>query len=329
MKALVFFIILSAAHLEANMLHHQAPFMQEWKEENLNPFDELILSWNAERPNKGKFLFYVRVKTKEWSPWLLYALWGHEGQSSFSSADEDTAVKVYQDTLEMMKGKATAFQIKVVPQEGAHLSSIYGLHVYINSGKGSQKTAPSLTSITLKVPGLSQMALDHVRHADLCSPTSTTAVTRYLANDDTIDPLFFAEHVWDSGFDIFGNWVFNVAQASTYLGNRWSCWVERLQGFNDIHCYINQGTPVIVSVRGPLPGSAQAYAKGHLLVVMGYDSINQRVICMDPAFPQDHETHVSYALSDFMEAWSRRGNVAYIFTNPSFQKLENCQKTSK
>ncbi|HRD56134.1 MAG TPA: hypothetical protein PLC42_07035 [Parachlamydiaceae bacterium] len=40
------------------MMHRQAPIMQEWKEENLDPFDELIISWNADRPSKGKFLFY-------------------------------------------------------------------------------------------------------------------------------------------------------------------------------------------------------------------------------------------------------------------------------
>lgn len=77
---------------------------------------------------------------------------------------------------------------------------------------------------------------------------------------------------------------------------------------------MKQGTPVIVSVRGPLTGSARPYAKGHLLVVIGYDSLNQKVICMDPAFPKDSETHVSYGLSDFVQAWNRRGNVAYVFT---------------
>lgn len=313
----LFLAILKLANLEAYVMHQKGPVVHEWKEENLSPFDELMVSWNSIRPIEGKFLFYVSVKTDQWSPWLLYASWGSDGQSSFLSTTEVTPVKSYQDALEIMEGKkATAFQVKIVTEGGANLSSIHGLHVYTNSDKFKelQKADPSLTSIYLKVPGLSQMALNHVRHADLCSPTSTTAVTRYLSNNYTIDPLFFAQEVWDSGFDIFGNWVFNVAQASTHLGDRWNCWVERLKGFNDIHSHINQGTPVIVSVRGPLPGSAQPYAKGHLLAVIGYDSLNKKVICMDPAFPTDGDTHVSYTLSDFVQAWSRRGNIAYIFT---------------
>lgn len=320
MKSLTYclFLVISIfSNLNASMVHRQSPIMHEWKEENLNPFDELMISWNAIRPSEGKFYFYVSVKTDTWSPWLLYASWGSEGQSSFLSTTKEAPVKVYQDALEIIDGKkATGFQIKIHTEGNANLSGVHGLHVYINGDKSQelQETDPSLTSLYLNVPGLSQMALNHARHADLCSPTSTTAVTQYLANDCTIDPIFFAQQSWDSGFDIFGNWVFNIAQASTHLGNGWSCWVERLNGFNDIYSHLKQGAPVIVSVRGPLPGSALPYAKGHLLVVTGYDSLNQKVICMDPAFPTNNETYVSYPLSDFVQAWSRRGNVAYIFT---------------
>lgn len=320
MKPLIFclfMLLLDIAPVKAHMTHQHAPIEQEWKEENVTPFDELILSWDALRPIKGKFLFYVSVKINEWSPWLLYASWGSDGQSSFLSTADNCPVKVYQDALEVMEGKkATAFQIKIATEGGASLNTVHGLHVYTNRDKGlaPQKLLSSLSSIYLKVPGLSQMTLDHIRHTDLCSPTSTTAVTRYLSNDHAIDPLDFAQKVWDSGFDIYGNWVFNAANASANLGCQWSCWVERLNGFDTIYHRLAQGTPVVVSVRGPLPGSALPYAKGHLLAVIGYDPSNQKVICMDPAFPTDSETHVAYDLSDFVQAWSRRGNIAYIFT---------------
>jgi hypothetical protein len=309
-------MLLTMLQLEAHMLHQAAPIKQEWQEENLSPFDELMLSWNANRPEEGKFLFYISVKTDDWSPWLLYASWGSEGQSSFQSAEQKFSVKSYQDAVEVIDGKkATAFRIKVLTEGQAQLNYIHGLHVYTNSDKVTIQAADFslLPSVDLKVHGISQMALQHPRNADLCSPTSTTAVTRYLSNDDTIDPRDFAKHVWDGGFDIFGNWVFAVGQASTHLGNKWDCWVERLRGFLDIHQHLMQGTPVVVSVRGPLPGSAKPYAKGHLLAVIGYDAVNQKVMCMDPAFPADLETHVSYNLSDFVQAWGRRGNIAYVF----------------
>jgi hypothetical protein len=106
------------------MTHHKSPIVQEWKEENLNPFDELMISWNAIRPSEGKFLFYVSVKTATWSPWLLYASWGNDGQSSFSSTTKEAPVKVYQDALEVIEGKkATGFQIKITTEGNANLSS--------------------------------------------------------------------------------------------------------------------------------------------------------------------------------------------------------------
>lgn len=313
-----FFTCLHLFKVEAYMTHQRA-IQKEWKEENTFPFDELMISWNAPRPSEGKYLFYVSVKTNEWSPWLLYASWGSDGQASFHSKTSDDSIRVYQDALEVVEAKgATGFQIKVVPEGNAASDLIHGLHVYTNGGGQKELSLePSechLTSVYLPVKGLSQITLKHIRHMHLCSPTSTTAAVRYLSNNPEIDPLHFAQNVWDAGFDIFGNWVFNVAHAAAILGPAWDCWVERLSGFDDIHRLLHQGTPVVVSVRGPLPGSALPYSQGHLMVVIGYDSEQKKVICMDPGFPSDEETVIRYDLSDFDQAWKRRGRVAYIYT---------------
>lgn len=296
---------------------HQTQINKNWKEENLSPFDELMVSWNAARPTDGAYHFYVSVKTDEWSPWMLYASWGSEGQSSFSAKNQEGSVRVFQDALEVVKGeKASGFQIKIVPEGNALLENVYGLHVYMNSERLQEPKESSsyFQEIYLQVPGLSQMTLNHPRHADLCSPTSSTAVSRYLSKNKAIDPVSFANSAFDHGFDLFGNWVLNVAQASSELGREWSCWVERLSGFEEIYHRLHQGTPVIVSVRGPLAGSALPYAKGHLMVVIGYEPLQKRVLCMDPAFSSDEQTHVFYDLSDFVQAWNRRGRVAYIFS---------------
>ena len=68
-----------------------------------------------------------------------------------------------------------------------------------------------------------------------------------------------------------------------------------------------------VSQERPLQGSALPYTQGHLMVVIGFDAVNERVLCMDPAFPTNKETLTSYPLQDFIVAWSRRGFIAYIF----------------
>jgi hypothetical protein len=296
-------------NLEARMDHcNQA--------EEIPPFNELMFSWNAKRPSDGKYLFYVRVKLDEWSPWLLYASWGSDGQIGYLNTTTDAPVRVYQDAVEVLEEKkATGFQIKVVPEGTASVGDVYSLHVYTNSDQlqEPQQMHGDASAICLPLKGLSQITLDHARHMDLCSPTSTAAVVRYLTEGKAVDPLQFAQSAWDGGFDIYGNWVFNVAQASAELGPTWSCWVERLHGFGNIYTRLQQGTPVVVSVRGPLTGSALPYAKGHLLVVIGYDPLQQKVICMDPAFSSDDQTQVSYDFSEFIQAWCRRGRVAYIF----------------
>lgn len=308
-------VFLCLIGLEAAMFHNHTG-LEEWREENTAPFDELILTWNGSRPVDGKYLIYVSLKTDEWSPYLLYGLWGEKEQSSFLSEMEGCPIRSHQDIVGVKNGgKATGFQIKIAPEHGAAMQPLRSLHVFTNSHL-QQPTVEdeAFSSVHLHVKGLSQRTLPHPRAMDLCSPASTTAVIRYLLNKDSLDPVLFAERSWDHGFDIFGNWVLNVAESSSELGDQWDCWVGRLSGFRDIHECLCRNTPVVVSVRGPLIGSALPYAKGHLLVVIGYDNVAKRVLCMDPAFPTDEETLVSYPFKDFMEAWKRRGCFSYCWS---------------
>lgn len=262
------------------------------------PFRELMCSWNGKRP-ENPTLIEVRLYTHEWSPWFPYASWGKNTQKSF--AKQEGLVQVYQDVASVLEGFATGFEVR---------GEIERLHVFTDGeNRASKVSLPD--ALFLPVIGLSQMTLAHERNCDLCSPTSVAAVLRYLCNKG--DPLEIATQVYDQKFHIFGNWVLNVAEAAAILGPTWDVWVERLTSFESLAKYLAQNTPVIVSVRGPLPGSALPYAKGHLLVVTGYDLPLQKVFCMDPAFPNDAQTLVSYHLTDFITAWSRRGNLAYLF----------------
>lgn len=314
--ALVYLMMFSLG--EASMFHQIPwnPSQNVWEQKEMAPFTEMILSWNAKRPRQGEYLIYVKVKTPTWSPWLLYACWGAEEQTSFHNTTEQAPVRVYQDAVELLAGnQATGFQVKVEANEGASLQDFYSIHVYTNGKEASSQSFPNeVDTIQLPVAGLSQMTLAHVRSKDLCSPTSTASVVRYLSQKKTVDPVSFAQNVWDKNFNIFGNWVLNVAQASHELGPNWHCWVQRLDHFMDIYSQLRQGFPVVVSVRGPLSGSALPYAQGHLITVIGYDVKQRQVICMDPAFPSDEKTLVGYPLSEFVEAWSRRGKIAYLFT---------------
>lgn len=287
-----------------------------WENTEVIPFDELIVSWNAMRPQYGAFVISVSIKKEEWTPWFSYAYWGSSTQWGGDTRSEAHSVEIEQDILSILKGgKATGFRVRVEAVEGASLDEFYALHACASRIHELTSSEVIMTgpSIDLKVPLVSQMALQHVRKRDMCSPTSTSAAISYLLKKNRLDPVAFALHSHDDMHDIFGNWVLNTAHAASVMGKDWNCWVQRLKGFNGIYRKLQEGTPVVVSVRGPLTGSAVPNTSGHLMVVKGYRAADNHVLCMDPGFPDDKSTEVSYKLTEFLEAWSRRRYVAYVF----------------
>ena len=235
-------------------------------------------------------------------------------------------IQVYQDAVEVLQdNKASGFKIRITTNENASLDGFRTLHISaINRRTHSVGFVPmEYVSVNLKVKGLSQIALPDERHLRLCSPTSTTAVINFLSDPLDLSPIEFANSVVDSAFDIYGNWILNTAQASHVLGKPWHCFVARLTTFNQIIEQLKKGYPVVVSIKGPLKGSALPYESGHLVVVTGYDSEHQEVFCMDPAFPADDLTHVKYPLNEFLTAWSRRQGIAYIFDLETVVQVDN------
>jgi Peptidase_C39 like family len=286
-----------------------------WEETNVLPFTELILSWSAQRPQEGHYLFQMSfLFSSEESPWLNYAYWGKSDQRTFNH--ELSTLRIYQDLAETLEGQqAIGFRVRVLANEGANLNNVRALHVCLTNLHTHQHDFDSNPlSIDLEISGLSQMVLPNERHLRLCSPVSSTAAIRYLQKNATLCPLKFANRVWDSHFDIYGNWVLNTAQASHELGDGWQCYVSRLNSFSEILENLHKKYPVVVSVKGPLAGSALPYASGHLIVVKGYEPSTRRVLCMDPGFPEDSLTSVSYDLDDFLVAWNRRKGLAYLFS---------------
>lgn len=298
-----------------------------WEEHDTMPFDELIISWNMMRPQYGEFKIQTSVKiANEWSPWFLYASWASNGQKGGNVSTGEHPIQIQQDLLQIVGGsKAEGFRILIEASEGALIEECYSIHACISSIADlfPESNAKNPYHIDLKVPLISQMMLPHPRHRDMCSAVATSSAISYLLNKNRIDPIFFALQARDEAFDVFGNWALNTAHASAVLGKNWQCWVQRLRGFDEIYAKLYAGIPVVVSVRGPLTGSASPYNQGHLLTVKGYLPKEKKVLCMDPAFPEDAATNVSYDLQDFMEAWSRRQYIAYVFQRQESKNLSN------
>jgi len=86
-----------------------------WEETAVSPFNELIISWNALRPQSGKYRIEASIKSEgAWSPWILYAEWGAKDQKTFTSKPAKSAAFSYQDCISLEEGRlADGFRIRV------------------------------------------------------------------------------------------------------------------------------------------------------------------------------------------------------------------------
>lgn len=316
---IVTFLVFLTFQSQASELYHRQLCAEHaesiWEETAVVPFDELILSWDATRPEQGYYLFEISALIDGWSPWLNYAFWGANNQYTFN--EKKANVQTFQDAFEISNGQfARGFRVRITAKEGASLEKVRGLHACLTNrtkhGVEPQVANDKAILVSLDVPRTSQIVLPDERHMRLCSPTSTTAVINFHKEGTKLSPTDFANRVVDTAFDIYGNWILNTAQAAHELGDPWGCFVVRLTSFDQVIDQLLASCPVVVSVRGPLAGSAMPYEAGHLLVVKGYNSATREVLCMDPAFATNAQTVVAYPLDGFVNAWARRQGIAYV-----------------
>lgn len=284
-------------------------------------FNQLVFSWNAFMPEQGDFTFLVRVHyadINKWSEWHRMAEWGEHGCKTFSGKHAD-GLKYAHVRLELPKNRyANGFQIKVISKNGAPLSLIKMLSVSISNITLFEHEQASAYhnhgSIHIDgVPAWSQMILDHPDARVLCSPTAMCVQASYLAGIE-FDPLDFAQGVYDNGLKVYGSWPCNTAYAFHATDGAIFFHVQRLSDFNELLSYLKKDIPVVVSVRGSLPGAPKAYPGGHLLTVVGYDAKKQRVLCHDSAvIPEIHGSILKgYPLSAFLEAWENSHRLSYL-----------------
>jgi hypothetical protein len=285
---------------------------------NVPGFSQLIFSWNAIRPSAGYFSFAVQVRegrSKKWGKWHHMVDWGATMQKSHLSSSDGHSKYVHV-RLETESGKkADAFRIKIIGLEGAGKDCIKMVAV---STADYEQFKPELLdkldilpSVLVKgVPKFSQFKLDHPENRRLCSPTSCTMMTSFLRGEH-IDPIDFADNVFDYGLEIFGSWPFNMAHAFEQCLGSHCFFTTRLNAFADIHKQLMQGIPVAVSIRGSLDGAPKVYDDGHLLVIVGWDAHKKMVVCHDPAFDNDIAVLKHYPAKSFIRAWECSRRLAY------------------
>lgn len=282
-------------------------------------FSQLIFSWNAMRPEQGHFRFMVQARDKatgRWGKWHTMVDWGSSVQRSYSSKEKHAHYNYVR--FDLNNGHyADAFRIKVAAVNHADLSLIKSLAVNVSNlrmfmSERGRKSLHRLPSIHVpEVPKISQRLIDHPDNGGMCSPTSCAMMAAYFMQA-SIDPLQFASNVYDQGLGVYGSWSMNVAHAYEQCEGKVLFAAARLASFKQLHQHLERGIPVVVSVRGTIKGAPKTYDKGHLLLVVGFDAHDRKVICHDPAWFSHEETEQRYPLDSFIGAWEASRRLAYI-----------------
>ena len=296
-----------------------------WISSKKDSFTELILSWNALRPKKGKYSFFVSLKHNKWSPWYKLSEWGVKTQQTFVNS-RVPLIHTKHVRMVLTRGKKSKFfRIKVVAENGADLRNLKALFVNTCDMTKFCKFKPNLKNSTTYIKGFprqSQMVVGHPRFRDICSPTSLSMILDYYLNPQYSLPKIggltsfvsnFAELVHDDSYlDIYGNWILNSAQVFDSSNGKIFCRTQRLNDFDELYNYVKNKIPVAVSVRGKLRGGRKSYDNGHFIVVIGWSQKKKAVICVDPAFLSSKKTLKAYHLNDFLTAWGKSRNLSYI-----------------
>lgn len=309
--------VFSSSEQELNSVKTEIIFSKH----DVPSFSQLIFGWNAFRPltKGGYYSFHAKVRnahTKKWGKWHRMVHWGSGIQRSFQSKSDGSS-RYEHVRLEMDRNKlADAFSIKIQAHGSASLAD---LHAFTATTADLSAFKSEIVDAEIKnlpsvhvpeVPRLSQFKIKHEDNHKMCSPTSSTMLINYF-NVEQANPLHFAKDSFDSGLGVYGSWPLNMAHAFDLCGGSILFYPTRLNSFVELHAQLERGIPVVVSVRGKLPGAAKPYAGGHLLVVVGWDKTKQEVICHDPAFKTHRSTLKRYPIRKFLHAWERSHRLVY------------------
>ena len=281
-------------------------------------FTQLVFSWNALRPQEGYFSFYVQVRdaqNRRWGAWHHMADWGADVQKTYLSKSDGVSCFVHV-RLEMdNKRCADGFRIKIVPHKNASLSLVHSCAAALsdfNMFKPESVMAGDLHSVHIEgIPLIAQFALEHEDNGRICSPVSCTMLTHYVTGNYK-DPLDFALKSFDAGLEAYGSWPCNTAHAFEECNGTMHFFVRRMNSFVELHEQLYKGMPVVVSVRGSLPGALKSFPHGHLVVVVGWDNEKREVLCHDPAAESDERVFKRYPLADFLRAWECSHRLCYV-----------------
>jgi hypothetical protein len=311
---------------------------------------ELIASWNATTP-PGTWVEVAMAGQTDLgttTKWYVLGRWsggddtaaGDIHRTSVPSQGDtngyvavDTFVAATGRTLDSWQLKVSLYRLSGTTQSPV-VRSVGAVASHLPDDKKVPVSRPGgAAGRVLDVPTYSQET--HIGHYPQwdgggeawCSATSTAMVLDYYAAGPTaaetawVDPAdadpqvdHSARSVFDYAYDGAGNWPFN----SAYAGTRGlDAFVTRLRSLTEAEQFIKAGIPLIASLsfkKGDLPGAGYG-TNGHLMVIVGFDSVGN-VVVNDPAshlIASNDEVRTTYPRAAFENAWvPHSGGLVYV-----------------
>ncbi|MEZ6189493.1 MAG: C39 family peptidase, partial [Planctomycetota bacterium] len=258
----------------------------------------------------------VRVRSAgTFGPWIDWGRYGagEDLPRSATTRLEGAAVNV--DLLEL-SAPADALELRLTLEGGARLRRV-ALALWTQGERGPEpERAPDAEWIN-PAPERSQKLAPEALRPRICSPTSLSMVLGRWGH--AIAPADLAARVYDRGADLYGNWSFNVAAASTFGLQATVC---RLGSMAELEAWLRAGVPVVLSHRyrrGELSHPAVHETTGHLIAAVGVDPQGD-VWVHDPAgLPGDEASPVRrvYKRAELAQTWLKNGDgVCYVVHPP-------------
>jgi hypothetical protein len=238
------------------------------------PWDQLIVSWNADAPKSTSMEVWVRGgDLHSWTHWYCMGDWSAAGPPAVRTSrkgQKDADGQVKTDTL-ILKHCVSCFQVRVV-MSGPVTLHFLGVSLTDSHAKPSPR-APNRQAWgrQLSVPAVSQLAVPGGE--GWCSPASVSMVLAYWARQSgqphwQRNVAQCAAGVYDKARDGTGNWSFNAAFVGALPGLK--AYVTRLPDSRALEDWIAQGIPVILAVSVDLHSPADLPGpSGHLIVCTG------------------------------------------------------------
>ncbi len=297
------------------------------------PWNELILSWNAEAP-AGTFLKVEASALFSGHATKFYDLgnWSPDNMaipraSVRDQKDDEGAVRT--DTL-VLTHLADAVRIRITLGETNGARPILKfLGASFSNTKVTTASIPPNHAAWGKVISTPERSQHGYPSASgWCSPASLSMdlalwseVLHRPEMNLTVPQV--ATNVFDASYDGTGNWVFNTAFAGSFDGMR--SYVTRFDDLAEVEDWIAAGIPVILSARWDwLRPGRPLDAAGHLIVCIGFTK-NGDVIMNDPAAHLDRGQTVRqiYKREDVLRSWSHSHHAVYLVYPTSAKIPEN------